>query len=54
MREEQGVLLSVTRRSLLDRCQLPVGLRVGISAAHEEQDLISAAKSLRVVVEELL
>ncbi|KAJ8555513.1 hypothetical protein K7X08_013009 [Anisodus acutangulus] len=34
-------------RSTLDKCKLPVGIRLFVSAAHSESDLVKASKSLK-------
>ncbi|MCO5562522.1 hypothetical protein L7F22_016149 [Adiantum nelumboides] len=41
------VLVSLTRRSVLDKCKLPAALRLSVSAGHTEGDLMAAAASLK-------
>ncbi|KAH7423465.1 hypothetical protein KP509_12G057100 [Ceratopteris richardii] len=45
----ESVLVSVTRRSLLDKCKLPAALTIGVSVGHAEGDLLAAAALLRTV-----
>ncbi|KAJ4732256.1 Long chain base biosynthesis protein 1 [Rhynchospora pubera] len=47
--EEDSVLIATTKRSSLDKCKLPIGLRLFVSASHSESDLLKAAASLKRV-----
>lgn len=49
MLSKESVLVSVTRRSTLDKCKLPAALRLAISVGHTESDLLAAAASLRKI-----
>ncbi|KAL2645206.1 hypothetical protein R1flu_012793 [Riccia fluitans] len=51
---EESVLVTVSRRSILDKCKLPVGLRLTVSAAHTEEELHAAAASLQRSVQSIL
>eukprot|EP00249_Psilotum_nudum_P020305 c27645_g1_i1 orf=282-1718(-) len=51
---EESILLAVTKRSELDKCKIPAGIRVSISAAHMEMDLMSMASSLKKVAASVL
>lgn len=54
MLKEESVFVVVSKRSTLDKCHLPVGIRFFVSAAHSESDVVKAAKSLkRVAASEL-
>ncbi|XP_048141450.1 long chain base biosynthesis protein 1-like [Rhodamnia argentea] len=44
---EDSLLVVVSKRSTLDKCRLPVGIRLFVSAAHTESDLMKAADSLK-------
>ncbi|BBN03841.1 serine palmitoyltransferase [Marchantia polymorpha subsp. ruderalis] len=54
MLEKESVLISVTKRSFLDKCKFPIGLRLTVSAAHTEEELHAAAGSLQRVVQIVL
>ncbi|KAL3698504.1 hypothetical protein R1sor_012580 [Riccia sorocarpa] len=54
MLEKESVLVTVSRRSILDKCKLPVGLRLTVSAAHTEEELHAAAASLQRSVQSVL
>ncbi|KAF7817478.1 long chain base biosynthesis protein 1 [Senna tora] len=47
--KEDSVFVVVARRSTLDKCRLPVGIRLFVSAAHSESDLHKASESLKRV-----
>ena len=51
---DEGVLLSLTKRSLLDNCKLPAAIKVIVTAAHTEGDLLLVISKLRNVVEKVL
>ncbi|KAG0584220.1 hypothetical protein KC19_3G194500 [Ceratodon purpureus] len=51
---DEGVLLSVTKRSLLDNCKLPAALKVTVTAGHTEGDLLLVTSKLRDVIEKVL
>lgn len=46
---EDSVFLVTSRRSALDKCRLPVGLRLFVSAGHSESDILKACDSLKRV-----
>lgn len=52
--KEHSVLAVASKRSTLDKCRLPVGIRLFVSAAHSEADLIKASESLKTVAESVL
>ncbi|KAJ4715074.1 long chain base biosynthesis protein 1-like [Melia azedarach] len=45
--KEDCVFVVTSKRSMLDKCRLPVGIRLFISAAHSESDLVKACESLK-------
>ncbi|KAL3510133.1 hypothetical protein ACH5RR_029534 [Cinchona calisaya] len=47
--KEDLVFVATSKRSTLDKCKLPVGIRLFVSAAHTEPDLIKACESLERV-----
>ncbi|KAL5071855.1 hypothetical protein RYX36_022742 [Vicia faba] len=47
--KEDSVFVAASRRSTLDKCKLPVGIRLFVSAGHEESDLHKASESLERV-----
>lgn len=47
--KEDSVFVVASKRSTLDKCRLPVGIRLFVSAAHSESDLQKAAESLKRV-----
>lgn len=47
--EEDSVFVVASKRSTLDKCRLPVGIRLFVSAGHSESDLHKAAESLKRV-----
>lgn len=47
--KEDSVLVVPSKRSTLDKCRLPVGIRLFVSAGHSELDLRKAAESLKRV-----
>ncbi|GJV91906.1 long chain base biosynthesis protein 1-like protein [Tanacetum coccineum] len=52
--KEHSVFVVTSKRSLLDKCKLPVGIRLFVSAAHTESDLQKAYESLKVVAASVL
>lgn len=54
MLEDEAVLLTVSKRSLLDNCKLPAGIQLFVSAAHKKSDLLQVIQSLKSVVESVL
>jgi len=54
MLEDAAVLLTVSKRSLLDNCKLPAGIQLSVSAAHTKSDLLQVIQSLKSVVEAVL
>ncbi|KAK9111398.1 hypothetical protein Scep_018917 [Stephania cephalantha] len=49
MLKEDSVFVAASKRSIIDKCNLPAGLRVFVSAAHSESDLLKACESLKRV-----
>ncbi|XP_048232226.1 long chain base biosynthesis protein 1 isoform X2 [Ricinus communis] len=47
--KEDSVFVVVSKRSTLDKCRLPVAIKLYVSAAHSEADLIKACESLKRV-----
>ena len=47
--KEDSVFVVTTKRSTLDKCRLPVGIRLFVSAAHSDSDLLKACESLKRV-----
>ncbi|BFG18352.1 hypothetical protein CerSpe_046260 [Prunus speciosa] len=52
--KEYSVFVVTSKRSTLDKCRLPVGIRLFVSAAHLESDLLKASESLKRVAESVL
>ncbi|CAH9106534.1 unnamed protein product [Cuscuta europaea] len=52
--KEDSVFVATTKRSTLDKCNLPVGIRLFVSAGHSESDMIKASESLKGVAAALL
>jgi serine palmitoyltransferase len=51
---DEGILLSVTKRSLLDNCKLSAAIKISVTAAHSEGDLLLVTSKLRDAVEKVL
>lgn len=47
--KEDSVFVVASKRSTLDKCRLPVGIRLFVSAGHSESDLHKASESLKRV-----
>ncbi|XP_019447135.1 PREDICTED: long chain base biosynthesis protein 1-like isoform X2 [Lupinus angustifolius] len=47
--KEDSVFVVVSKRSTLDNCHLPLGIRLFVSAGHSESDLHKASESLKRV-----
>ncbi|KAG6585678.1 Long chain base biosynthesis protein 1, partial [Cucurbita argyrosperma subsp. sororia] len=45
--KEYSVFVSTSKRSTVDKCRLPVGIRLMVSAGHSESDLLKAIESLK-------
>ncbi|KAH9601984.1 hypothetical protein KSS87_016420 [Heliosperma pusillum] len=52
--EEHNVFVVVSNKSVLDRCPLPVGIRLFVSGGHSESDVNKACESLKTVVPAIL
>ncbi|KAK9266006.1 hypothetical protein L1049_027100 [Liquidambar formosana] len=52
--KEDSVFVVASKRSYLDKCRLPVGIRLFVSAAHSESDLRKASESLKRVAASVL
>lgn len=51
---DEGILLSLTKRSLLDNCKLPAAIKVVVTAGHSEEDLLLVTSKLRNVMAKVL
>ncbi|KAF6136249.1 hypothetical protein GIB67_001658 [Kingdonia uniflora] len=47
--EEDSVFVVTSKRSILDKCRLPPGIRLFVSAAHTEHDLLKTSESVKRV-----
>ncbi|KVI11651.1 Aminotransferase, class I/classII [Cynara cardunculus var. scolymus] len=47
--KEHSVFVAPSKRSMVDKCNLPVGIRMYVSAAHTDSDLQKACESLKIV-----
>lgn len=47
--KEDSVFVVASKRSIVDKCSLPAGIRLFVSAAHSESDLLKACESLKRV-----
>ncbi|XP_057727803.1 long chain base biosynthesis protein 1-like isoform X1 [Arachis stenosperma] len=52
--KEDSVFVVASKRSTLDKCRLPVGIRLYVSAGHSESDLRKASESLKRVAKQVL
>ncbi|MFQ6659384.1 hypothetical protein Gotur_028288 [Gossypium turneri] len=52
--KQESIFVVVSKRSTLDKCPLPVGIRLFVSAAHSESDLLKACESLKRVAAAML
>ncbi|CAA6673557.1 unnamed protein product [Spirodela intermedia] len=52
--KEDGVFIVTSKRSTLDRCRLPIGIRLFVSAGHTHGDIQKASASLKRVAAALL
>jgi serine palmitoyltransferase len=52
--KEDSLLVVSSKRSFLDKCRLPVGIKLYVSAGHSESDLLKASESLKRLASELL
>lgn len=52
--KEYSIFVVTSKRSTLDKCRLPVGIRLFVSAAHLESDLLKASESLKRVADSVL
>lgn len=52
--EEHNIFVVSSKRSTLDKCPIPVGIRLFVSAGHSESDLIKACQALKAVVPSVL
>lgn len=51
---DHSILAVASKRSTLDKCRLPVGIRLFVSAAHSESDLVKASEALKRVADSVL
>ncbi|XP_055962462.1 long chain base biosynthesis protein 1 isoform X2 [Mercurialis annua] len=47
--KEDSVFVVVSKRSTLDKCRLPIGIKLFVSAAHSKDDMLKACESLQRV-----
>lgn len=52
--KEESVFVVTSKRSTLDKCRLPVGIRLFVSAGHSEADLLKASEALKKVAASVL
>ncbi|PON61888.1 Glycine dehydrogenase (decarboxylating) [Parasponia andersonii] len=52
--KEDSVFVVTSKRSTLDKCQLPIGIRLFVSAGHSESDLLKVSDSLKRVAGSVL
>ncbi|XP_051136101.1 long chain base biosynthesis protein 1 isoform X2 [Andrographis paniculata] len=52
--KDHSVFVVTTKRSTVDKCKLPVGIRLYLSAAHSESDLGKACESIKTVAADVL
>ncbi|KAK7311082.1 hypothetical protein RJT34_08976 [Clitoria ternatea] len=52
--KEDSVFVVASKRSTLDKCRLPIGIRLFVSAGHSESDLLKASESLKRVAASVL
>nr|AAK98692.1 Putative serine palmitoyltransferase [Oryza sativa Japonica Group] len=52
--KEDSVFIAATKRSSLDKCRLPVGIRLFVSAGHTESDILKVSESLKRVAASVL
>lgn len=52
--KKDSVFLVVSKRSTLDKCKLPVGIKLFVSAAHSESDLLKACEALKRATNKVL
>ncbi|CAH9116932.1 unnamed protein product [Cuscuta epithymum] len=52
--KEDSVFVATTKRSTLDKCNLPVGIKLFVSAGHSESDMMKASESLKGAAATLL
>ncbi|XP_010934071.1 long chain base biosynthesis protein 1b [Elaeis guineensis] len=52
--KEDSVFIVTLKKSTLDKCRLPVGIRLFVSAGHSESDLLKASESLKRVAASVL
>ncbi|XAR60213.1 Serine C-palmitoyltransferase [Bertholletia excelsa] len=45
--KEDSIFVVTSKRSTLDKCHLPVGIRLFVSAGHSESDVLKASESLK-------
>lgn len=52
--KEDSLLVVSSKKSFLDKCRLPVGIKLLVSAGHSDSDLIKVSESLKRLASELL
>ncbi|KAL2895448.1 Long chain base biosynthesis protein 1 [Bienertia sinuspersici] len=52
--EEHSIFVVCSKRSTLDKCPIPIGIRLFVSAGHSESDLNKLCQSLKIVVSSVL
>ena len=48
--EEHNIFVVSSKRSTLDKCPLPLGLKLFVSAGHTDSDLKKICDALKIVV----
>lgn len=51
---EENIFVTTSKRSTLDKCNLPIGIKCFVSAAHTESDLTKAYESMKRVAAQVL
>lgn len=52
--KEDSVFIVTTKKSHLDKCRLPAGIRMFVSAGHSESDLLKASESVKRAAESVI
>ncbi|CAN8229147.1 unnamed protein product [Cochlearia groenlandica] len=52
--KEDSLLVVRSKRSVIDKCVLPLGIKLYVSAAHSESDIVKASESIKRLASEIL
>lgn len=52
--KEENIFVTTSKRSTLDKCNLPTGIKYFVSAGHTESDLTKAYESMKRVAAKVL